>query len=151
MNLVTIQWLRKCSPSLLDILKTEYSTELRNGEQIAALVPRNAKSIESLLARHASASVNVVSQVDQASHINVQQIQNARETFIRPKGKPRFQNSRRFSNLFCPGCFSLNKELKTQINFKHSPSSCLRSSAVARFLQASPRSEEDEEQEDIPW
>ena len=93
MNLVTIQWLRKCSPSLLDIVKTEYSTELRNGEQIAALVPRIAQNIDSLLARHASASVNVVSQVEQASHIKVQQIQNARETFIRHKGKPRFQNS----------------------------------------------------------
>ena len=36
MNLVAMQWLRKCHPALLEIVRKEYSTELRKGDQLAA-------------------------------------------------------------------------------------------------------------------
>ena len=145
MNLVAVQWLRKCDPSLIEIVKTEYSTELRNGEQIAALVPRIAQNIDSLLARHSNASVNAITETSQLAQ--VQQVQQWGTQF-KPKDRTKARNMGKFSTLFCPGCFALNKELKAQINFKHRPSSCPRSQAVARFLQASSLSEEENEQEE---
>ena len=36
---------------------------------------------------------------------------------------------------FCPGCFTVGKELKTSIVFRHSLSMCPRTKTVARFLQ----------------
>ena len=69
MNLVAVQWLRKINPTLIDIVKTEYSTELRNTTQLADLVPRIAPNIDSLLTRYNSGSdaavVNMMSNKQQ--------------------------------------------------------------------------------------
>ena len=62
MNLVALQWLRKRDPQLIAIVRTEYATELRSGEQLSALVPRIAPNIESLLARHSAGQVHRVEQ-----------------------------------------------------------------------------------------
>ena len=56
MNFVALQWLRKSNSQLIQIIKTEYATELRSGQQLAALVPRIAPNIDSLLARYSSTS-----------------------------------------------------------------------------------------------
>ena len=52
MNMVALQWLRKTNPALIEIVKTEYSAELRANEQLADLVPRIAPNIDSLLRRY---------------------------------------------------------------------------------------------------
>ena len=52
MNFVALQWLRKVDPTLIAIVKTEYSTELRSNVQLADLVPRIAPNIDSLLKRY---------------------------------------------------------------------------------------------------
>ena len=52
MNFVALQWLRKLNPALIDIIKTEYSTELRSNVQLADLVPRIAPNVTSLLRRY---------------------------------------------------------------------------------------------------
>ena len=41
MNLVAVQWLRKINPALLDIVRTEYATELRENKPLASLVPKD--------------------------------------------------------------------------------------------------------------
>ena len=51
------------------------------------------------------------------------------------RGRGRGGSSRQ-SDLFCPGCFSVSKELKVSIDFKHRPSMCPRSVYVARYMQA---------------
>ena len=58
MNLVALQWLRKSHPQLIEIVRTEYSTELRRGDQLAALVPRIAPNVESLLTSHIAGDVS---------------------------------------------------------------------------------------------
>ena len=58
MNLVAMQWLRKCHPELLEIVRKAYSTELRRGDQLAALVPIIAPNIDSLLRRHNTDNVS---------------------------------------------------------------------------------------------
>ena len=60
MNFVALQWLRKIDIQLIKIVKTEYSTELRSGQQLAALVPRIAPNIDPLLSRYSSSNVNKV-------------------------------------------------------------------------------------------
>ena len=60
MNHVALQWLRKIDPKLVNIIRTEYSTELRRGDQLSALVPRIAPNINSLLARHTGESISRV-------------------------------------------------------------------------------------------
>ena len=61
MNIVALQWLRKLDPTLINIVKTEYSTELRANVQLADLVPRIAPNIDSLLKRYETSDrVNLV-------------------------------------------------------------------------------------------
>ena len=48
MNFVALQWLRKIDPQLILIVKTEFSTDLRSGDQLASLVPRIAPNIDSI-------------------------------------------------------------------------------------------------------
>ena len=60
MNMVALQWLRKSERNLINIVKTEYSTELKSGIQLAHLVPTIAPNIDNLLSRYSSSSVQKV-------------------------------------------------------------------------------------------
>ena len=51
MNLVVVHWLEKTSPRLIEIVKHEYATDLRNGSQLIQLMPKIASFIDSLLGR----------------------------------------------------------------------------------------------------
>ena len=86
MNHIAVQWLRKIDIQLLNIVKTEYSTELRSNVQLAALVPRIAPNIDSLLARYSSANVNKVAAVD---HHEEDDPNNVRFTGFRQRGENR--------------------------------------------------------------
>ena len=70
MNMVALQWLRKTDPALIDIVRTEYSTELRSNTQLAELVPRITINIDSLLTRYnrgaTSNKVVVVNEITEA-------------------------------------------------------------------------------------
>ena len=52
MNMVALQWLRKLHNSLIEIVKTEYSNELRSNLKLADLVPCIAPNIDSFLRRY---------------------------------------------------------------------------------------------------
>ena len=60
MNMVALQWLRKSDRSLINIVKTEYSTELKSGIQLANLVSTIAPNIDNLLSRYSNSSVQKV-------------------------------------------------------------------------------------------
>ena len=151
MNMVALQWLRKCNPALISIVKTEYSTELRDNVQLAALVPRIAPNIESLLKRY--------DQDFTANHITVNKIENETvDTHLVEStlGKSSFSNSRgrgsslqrgrgqftskskkntQNKNVFCPGCYYLSQQLKTPVHFNHLPSNCPRQSVTVKMLE----------------
>ena len=59
MNVVALHWLHKSDEggNLIDIVRTEYSAQLKSGVQLAHLVPTIAYNIDSLLSRHSSSSV----------------------------------------------------------------------------------------------
>ena len=150
MNLVALQWLRKINLQLIQIVKTEYATELRSGTQLADLVPRIAPNIDALLSRYNSSAVAQVIADDQyhvdvggaddnAGHVRrVGQRGRGGRTTGRFFRGSRHGNSvqRPNSNLFCAGCFSLGKQLSMFIDFKHKPENCTRQEAVSRILQA---------------
>ena len=138
MNLVALQWLRKSHPQLIEIVRTEYSTELRSGDQLAALVPRIAPNVESLLARHIAGDVSMVKQdLEEDKQDNmpgvkyVKPLRGGRNGFGN-RGKSRNSGTHQ-ENLFCPGCFAVSKELKVSIDFKHRPSMCPRTHAVLKL------------------
>ena len=159
MNHVAVQWLRKIDSQLIQIVKTEYSTELRSGEQLAALVPKIAPNIESLLARYSSANVNKVS-TDASEHDDGEKDD---PTYVRFAGSGFRQRGGRGGSfrggrnrttqgnnpqLFCAGCFSMGKQLNTFISFKHRPADCTRQRAVSRILQAADEDFPEENDED---
>ena len=159
MNLVALQWLRKIDTQLIKIIKTEYSTELRSGQQLAALVPKIAPNIDSLLSRYSSANVSKVG----ADFFDETKFSNddvdLRKVTARGRGgggarymrgghgRGNYQRRGYDSQQFCAGCFSLGKELNAFIDFKHRPSDCTRQGAVSRLLQA--EEEEYTEEEDF--
>ena len=138
MNIVAMTWLRKCNPDLIEIIKKEYSSELRSGEQLASLVPLIAPNIDSLVSRYTSSNVGMISQ--RPEEVIIQHTQQTRQTKsnakkLTNKGKTR-QNFNKQSVFFCPGCYAVSKELMVGIDYKHKASMCPRTSAVSRFLLA---------------
>ena len=60
MNMVALNWLRKIDPNLIQIIRTEYSTKLKSGTQLAQLVPTIAPNVDNLLSRYSNSSVSKV-------------------------------------------------------------------------------------------
>ena len=52
LNLLALRWLEKIHPDLLDIVRTEYSKELRDNTPLSLLVPRIALCVDALLAKY---------------------------------------------------------------------------------------------------
>ena len=52
MNFVAMDWLHRINPNLIDIVKTDYSRELRENIQLSSLVPRISLNIDAMLSRH---------------------------------------------------------------------------------------------------
>ena len=139
MNMVALQWLRKIDPTLIRIVKTEYSTELRENTQLAELVPRIATNVDSLLERYNSNSNNcnaINTQLEAAMvDMTVNKISNVRSrsnnktfgNFSKPKRG-------RGNEAFCPGCYYLGQQLGTTIHVKHFPADCPRRATTIKLL-----------------
>ena len=165
MNMTALQWLRKTEPSLIDIVRTEYSVELRSNTQLAELVPRIALNIDSLLRRYnKGATINQISghhdeAVDDAT-INktwgsggkfpsqgnrggAGRGQPARGGYAsgsgrgsgRGAGGGRGGQDRRQNGPFCPGCYYLSQQLGTTIHFRHTPADCPRKAVTVKMFQ----------------
>ena len=80
MNLVALQWLRKCHAGLIEIVRKEYSIELKSGTQLAALVPKIAPNINSLINRYMDGNVSFVQTESNEASIN--QLRFQKKTFI---------------------------------------------------------------------
>ena len=126
-NLLALIWLRKVHPELVNIVRTEYSLELRENKPLASLVPRIAVNVDNLLSKYDKISgVNaVMTNDDDSSSYNT-----INRTFI----KKNLNKNKDVKAPFCPGCYSLFKNSKIQLHFKHSSSECPRK-AVIQMLQ----------------
>ena len=164
MNMTALQWMRKTSGSLIDIVRTEYSTELRDNVQLAELVPRIALNVDSLLQRYnKGAATNKVStlETDAVDDANINKTwgsgTSTRPPFQRNHGgraQPLRGGSGRGagrgasrgagggrggqdgrSGPFCPGCYYLSQQLATTIHFRHTPADCPRKAVTVKMFQ----------------
>ena len=149
MNMVALQWLRKESPDLISIVRTEYSTELRSNVQLAALVPRIAPNIDSLLRRYEQGSrTNKVtlpaSQQETVDAADVNKTWGRGFQRNRGGGRATPRGSRppgrggstgRGAGPFCPGCYYLSQQLGTTIHFRHTPGDCPRKAVAVKMFQ----------------
>ena len=96
---------RKINPELLNIVRTEYSLELRANNPLAGLVPRIAVNIDNLLTKYDKISnVNSVQEVDDD---NYKQAAAINSTVVRKNPVKKDMQAN-----FCPGCYSLPKTRK---------------------------------------
>ena len=147
-NLVALNWLQKINPNLVGIVRLEKSKDLKNGQQLHSLVHDISKNIDDWLVRHGKTKDgdNVVR--------NVRWDSSQRGT-SRGRGsfRGRFRgsyNSRPGSNMFCPGCNYLSKELHLNVDFAHFPAQCPRKRSVLRLLKLEEANLDGEDNLDQP-
>ena len=153
MNMVALQWLRETNPALIDIVKTEYSTDLRSNVQLADLVPRIAPNIDSLLKRYdqgvVANKVDIPDKLETENAITPRVAKtwgrgSTQSQFSRGRSTPGRGNGRgsrgqsgssRPSGPFCPGCYYLSQQLGTTIHFRHTPGDCPRKAVTVKMFE----------------
>ena len=96
LNMVALQWLQKINSQLVDIVKLEYSKELRGAQQLSSLVPRIANNIDTMLSRH-----NVVGGVEK---VTIDQEPMVNKTSFKQKSQSQGKFKKRSNSPFCPEC-----------------------------------------------
>ena len=130
MNFVAMDWLVKINPQLIQIVKTEYSRELRENVQLVQLVPRIAINIDAMLARH-----DMVSNVNKLC-ITEETVDKVNAVRHNPKYFNRKMTNKPLKKKpFCPECQSLAKKLRLDVNFHHFPVDCPRPRPDVHLLQ----------------
>ena len=131
MNLLTLMWLKNINPALINIVKTEYSLELRQNTQLSELVPRISVNIDNLLERYdqnpSVKQCNVQLPYDDNGAL-VGKIQRKQPNYFKQKKSHSKPN-------FCPGCFYLGDKLGVQLQYSHSTSDCPRKNTVVKMIQ----------------
>ena len=136
MNFVALDWLTKINPHLVNIVKTEYSKELRDNTQLCQLVPRIANNVDALLSRH-----DVIGGIEQlwlsnsSSVEKVNRIREDRRPFSK-KSSNKFPARSSKMKLFCPECHFLGRKLKLNIGYQHTPANCPRPRSAVNMLLA---------------
>ena len=125
-NVLALIWLRKIHPELINIVRTEYSMELRDNKPLSGLVPRIAVNVDNLLNKYDK--VGGVNAIKQENYDALSQV-NINRTFVRNNTK-----NREAKSPFCPGCYNISKNSEIRLHFKHQPSECPRK-AVVKIIQ----------------
>ena len=166
MNHVAMDWLQRIDVRLINIVKTEYSRELRDNTQLCELVPRIANNIEALLSRH-----DIVGGVEKLAVVDdedapVDKVHRVRYgrggggSYGRGRGRGDGKGSGYTpgSNFgggarqkpFCPECQHLAKMLQIDVKFNHFPADCPRSRAVVNMLRAAEADQFGDVEEEQP-
>ena len=132
LNLVALQWINKIHPDLLHIVRTEYAKELRDNVALAALVPRIALSIDAMLSKYDKVPTVTMITDNREAH---GQDSDTQEKVMKVSSKMGRKNGN-FKKEFCPGCFYLGKRTNAQLNYRHIPSACPRSTALVAMIEA---------------
>ena len=88
-NVLALIWLRKIHPELINIVRTEYSMELRDNKPLSGLVPRIAVNVDNLLNKYDK--VGGVNAIKQENYDALSQV-NINRTFVRNNTKNREAN-----------------------------------------------------------
>ena len=142
MNLITLIWLKNINPALVNIVRTEYSLELRQNTQLSELVPRISVNIDNLLARYDQGSA--------VQNINAQEfVQQPTVSKIQKKNSNQFRyRQKKTKQKFCHKCFYLGDKLGIDIQHSHSPEDCPRQQSVINMIQSEENAFMDDDNED---
>ena len=117
MNFIAIDWLRRINPQLIDIVKVEYSRELREDTQLASLVPRIANNIDAMLSRHNIVGEIASLQMSDSNAVDKVNCIKHNKGYVKPKNNHNKNNYPVERNrTFCPDCHYLSKKLQLNIN-----------------------------------
>ena len=148
-NMIALQWLRKTNSRLIDIIRTEYSTELRANTPLVDLVPRIAVNIDSLLLRYDQHNaIQRVGSHEAGDNTTVHATWNKNSYKSNSQGSKFSQNannkkeglntstkSKKNRGPFCPGCYYMAQQLDCVIHFRHLPAECPRKKVTVRMIQ----------------
>ena len=135
-NHIVIDWMRKINPSLVRLVKLEYSRDLKSGVPLASLIKDIAENIDSILHRHdkpATRSLDPTSTIPQQKSVppDPQNIPSVNRVSFPYRPRPPSTNFRGFqprqsfpprnssfrpqfsspqNKPFCQSCFNLGKK-----------------------------------------
>ena len=142
LDLIKLQWIEKIHPDLMTIIRTEYAKELREDVSLFTLVPRKSLSIDAMLAKYdkipsiANLAGEVCGQETTGDKAQVMKVKHNRGRNFKNNGQSTDAKKS------CAGCFYLGNKVSVNINFKHFPNDCPRSSAMVALLE--PEEEHDD-------
>ena len=161
MNVITLMWLEKMNPRLIDIIRLEFADELRN-RSLYEIMPRIATLVPQLLQKgDLAAAVNRLSteeaNQEEGACSDFSQVNSSVLRFsggqrsANGRGRHNFLTNNKFKKpdfgnkkVTCFHCQNLNKELRADFNTNHDPDKCFRKKSSIRLLEAD---EEDGEEE----
>jgi len=136
MNFVALDWLNKINPHLVNIIKTEYSKELRDDTQLCQLVPGIANNVDALLSRHDV--VGGVGKLCLSNPVTVEKVHRIKQDKKPHNRKSVYKFPAKSSSVkpFCPECHFLARKLELNIDFQHIPAACPRPRSAINMLLA---------------
>ena len=142
LNLIVMMWLQKIDPKLVDVVRVEYSAELKDGKQLYEIMPRIAKSVSQLLLRHDTFSTKLVQSENPATHSEAASIQKVQFRNKKSNKNKKYATSQsRSTQQHCPHCQFLSKLVKYDIPADHDPDSCVRKPlAIRQVVESDPSS-----------
>ena len=140
-NLIALNWLNKIHCKLVDVVKIEYSKDLKSGTPLSALVRNISDNIDSLLMRVNAANTRMIEDSVSKTDHQVMRLSNPRypapsSSFRGGRGQSnssyqKSYNSRSHQqNQHCTSCASLGKRLSLYVNANHNPSQCPQASSI---------------------
>ena len=127
-NLIALIWLEKTDRRLLKLIKQEYGAELRGDTQLVELVPRIASDMDNLLQKLEDVKINRVG--------NSKTFGYGRNKDNADRGSKKSSGNRSRSQLHCPRCKFLSKEIGVDIPNNHNPTDCPRKNVQVRQLKS---------------
>ena len=155
-NLIALNWLNAINPKLIDIVKLEYSKDLKAGIPLSSLVKTIAENIDSLMMRFTSKVNKIDSTENPDCQANVLRIANQRFPASSSSRGGRgqvsnYQHTRNQNQNNCNSCYSLGKRLSLYVNFRHNPSQCPQRSSIRSVQECTAETiTEDQDQEKDP-
>ena len=160
MNVITVTWLEKMSPKLVDAVKVEFANDLRE-KSLYEIMPRIAAVVPQLLQKGDLASaVNMLTVGSDEDETEGASQDVFRMEYKGNNRSKRFGDKNRFDKAqykkdfgktgqkpTCMHCQLLNKELKADFNVHHDPAKCYRKKSAIRLLNAMSEEENEDEYE----
>ena len=156
---IAIHWLLSIDRRLINIVRTEFSTELKT-KRLSEMIKPIATNIDDLLARYDKTDqVATIStrEVQATGHAMTQDPPNAINTIVRrlnklesrfDRNKRHFRQKKNYSNNksgFCKHCHFINKQLGASLDTNHSAVTCKKKALSVNVVEAWDISSSDSE------